>query len=130
MQEFMKKAQYWASSFPTLCIFNSNGFQDPYSAFSMMITIGKKDSFRSNGENTYKDLQGFINQNPHNFIIGYFSYDLKNESPDSLLNLNANVGNSDNHKFPHTFFYIPEIILKFTSTNVEIITEDPSSIID
>lgn len=130
IQEFMKKAQYWASSFPTLCIFDSNGFEDPYSAFSMMIAVGKKKSFTSKGRNTYEDLQKFIDQNPHKYIIGYLSYELKNEPLHGSPSLSLGIENGSIHGFSHSFFYIPEVILKLNSNEVEIIADAPSAILD
>lgn len=130
IQEFMKKAQYWASSFPTLCIFNSNGFEDPYSAFSMMIATGKKEFFTSKGKDTYEDLQKFIDQNPHKYIIGYLSYELKNENPHNSSGLNIDMEKSYRHPFSNSFFYVPEIILKFNLNEVEIIADTPSIILE
>lgn len=103
----MKKAQYWASSFSTLCVYNSNGFQDQQSAFQLRIAAGKKESVESEGSNSLSTVQEFINQHPGQFIAGFIGYDFS------------------------TFFFIPEILLSFNDTEVEIVSdEDPKIIID
>lgn len=127
MQEFMKEAQYWASSFSTFCIYNSNGFEDPYSAFSMMIVLGVKASFKSDGANTYEKLQKFIDQNQGEYITGYIGYDLKNES-EKLSDLEStHITDTKKHDAPNTFFFIPETLLIFRDENVEITSNDPKA---
>lgn len=126
----MKKAQYWASSFSTLCIFDSNGFTDPYSAFSMMIMVGKKDSFRDDGFQTLKKLQNFINLNQGKFITGYFGYDLKYNIEENSTLHNAKANKNNQPEFPSSFFFVPETILIFRDTDVEIISTDPAAILN
>jgi para-aminobenzoate synthetase component 1 len=124
MQEFMKKAQYWASSFSTLCIFDSNGFDDLYSAFSMMIAVGKEDSFEDDGLQTWENLQRFINLHQGKFITGYLGYDLEyNMDKQPPIN---NLKAKNNHAFPNSFFFVPETQLIFRDREVEIISKDPS----
>lgn len=129
MQEFMKKAQYWASSFPTICIYNSNGFEDPYSAFSMTIAIGHRNSlsFTSDGSRTLEKLQAFIDQHQGEFIAGYLGYDLKNEMEEFSVSSGYSSAN-----LPNAFFFTPEIRLTFKGDQVEIhsATEDADRIVE
>ena len=125
----MKKAQYWASSFSTFCIFDSNNFADPYTAFSMMITVGEKASFKDeNGFQTLENLQRFISDNQGNCIVGYFGYDLKCEIEERSGTNGSKIKNP--HDLPNSFFFVPETQLIFRDKEVEIISDDPSSILN
>lgn len=121
----MKKAQIWASSFSTICIFDSNGFVDKYSAFSMAIAVDVQDSFRSDGVDSLKKLQIFLNQHRGNFIGGYLGYDLIDE----IAVLNTNKQNKPNFyqlNFPTSYFFIPKTLILFRNKEVEIISDDPN----
>ena len=55
--------------------------------------------------NSFEKLKAFYKQNK-DWMFGYFSYDLKNETE----SLNSN--NLDNLEFPNLFFFIPKIVFR------------------
>lgn len=124
----MKKAQFWASSFSTLCIFDSNGFQDKHSAFSMALAVGIKDSFETSNSDSLKNLQLFLSQHQGEFIAGYLGYDLKDELAELSTNKQDKL-NLDLLNFPTSFFFVPETLIIFNDGEVEILSSDPSSIL-
>lgn len=113
----MKKAQFWASSFSTVSIFDSNAYTDKYSEFSMAIAVGKHDHYKSYDKNNLLDLQTFLTRNKGEFIAGYLGYDLiKNKS--SLKDINEKE--PDLNTLPVVYFYIPEILIKIKDNAVQI----------
>jgi len=103
---FKEKAQLWASSFSSVCIFNSNNFKDPFGSISLMIAVGKKSDFDSNGVVDFDSLQAFIDSNDEDIIPGYLSYDL------------------------NAYFFIPTSILTFEENLVTIKSDDPSFLLE
>lgn len=102
---FEEKAQLWASSFSTVCIFNSNGYPDPYGSISLMIAVGTKATFSGNLSGDYQALQGFLDSHQHTFIPGYLTYE------------------------EEAFFFVPEHRLIFEANHVRIEAQDAEKII-
>lgn len=108
----MKKAQFWASSFSTVSIFDSNAYIDKYSVFSMAIAVGKRKSYKSFSQNDFPSLQDFLNKNSNEFIAGYLGYDL---------------AESNIKKAPSIFFYVPETLIKVIGKDVHITSDKDST---
>lgn len=102
---FKEKAQVWASSFSTVCIFDSNNYNDPFGSISLMIAVGDTSEFQSDNLQSFGSLQDFINQHSEEIIPGYLTYDLK------------------------AYFFVPEYLLTFEKSKVKIKATDPLSII-
>ena len=102
---FKEKAQLWASSFSTVCIFNSNDFKDSFGSISLLIAVGKKTDFHSKGTLDYNSLQAFVDLNEEEIIPGYLSYDL------------------------NAYFFVPDSILTFEGNLVSIKSNSPDLII-
>lgn len=81
-----------------------------------MIGTGSKCSFYSSGPNTLVKLQQFIDRYKGHHILGYLSYDLK----DDILGINDMQNRKTTHKAPDCFFFVPEVTLTFYTTHVEI----------
>lgn len=103
---FKEKAQLWASSFSTVCILDSNNFNDPFGSISLMIAVGKISEFQSDNLQNFRELQDFLNKHPEDIIPGYLSYDLK------------------------AYFFIPNYLLTFEKNKVKIKATDPLAIIN
>jgi para-aminobenzoate synthetase component 1 len=110
---FKQKALAWAAKFDTLCYLDSNSFNDPYSKFDTLITIGAKAELKANAGDAFDQLSAFRNNNP-GWITGFFGYDLKNETE----NLRSN--NTDYLDFPDLYFFAPEILISIKGNTVEI----------
>ncbi len=116
--QFAEKLIYWAKKFEYSCFLDSNisGQEMPkyYGEFDFLCGLGvrkicspKKDSFQElkSFHNKYKD-----------WMFGYFSYDLKNETD----NLTSN--NLDNLHFPSLFFFIPEFVFSMKNDQLQVDT--------
>lgn len=102
---FKEKARFWASSFSTVCIMDSNGYPDPYGSLSFRIAVGEKYRYQSSGKESIHKLQSFLDEHHENFIPGYFSYD------------------------QDTFFFVPETVLTINCNAVEVEAKNPDEVI-
>jgi para-aminobenzoate synthetase component 1 len=102
---FKEKAQLWASSFSTVCIFNSNGYPDPYGSISLMISVGSQAKFSGKLSGDYQALQGFLDSHQSAFIPGYLTYE------------------------EEAFFFVPEHRLIFNEHHVRIEGQNADKII-
>ena len=74
--------------------------------FNNTIYKGAKASWSSNVKNPklFDDLDSFINNNKNDYIICFYSYDLKNNIEDLCSK------NKDNMKFPDIYCFVPDEI--------------------
>lgn len=121
-ETFRKQALSWADQFEELCFFQSNGFHDEYSNINSMLAIQAKYTFESDAQNdTFEQLEKFRAKHPNSWMPGFLSYDLKNETE----NINSSFENKLG--FPEAFFFVPNILLRFWDTSVEIESDDPKN---
>lgn len=120
---FKSKALHWASGFGVCAYLDSNGFSDPYSKFETLLAIGIKHSVRCNEGSAFEELDTFRKKHP-GFVLGFFSYDLKNET-EELASQNA-----DHLHFPELYFFVPKHVLLFKGAEIEIISDDAGKIFD
>jgi len=105
IDSFKEKAQLWASSFSNACIFNSNSFYDRFGSLSLMIAVGKKVAYQSDGLVDFEALQAFVDQYSEELVPGYLSYDW------------------------NAYFFVPECLLTFEENKVSIQANQPEDII-
>jgi para-aminobenzoate synthetase component 1 len=119
---FREKALQWASTFDTLCYLDSNGFGDPYSKFDTLIAAGARAELIANAGSAFDQLDQFRKDNPV-WMTGFLGYDLKNEV-ESLTSANP-----DGLQFPDLYFFVPEHLILIKDNQVEIIADEPETII-
>jgi len=107
-KEFTEKLVFWAKKHEYSCLLNSNkqSFKMPkdYLEYEFLFGVGAHKICCSEN-NSFGKLKAFYKQNK-DWMFGYFSYDLKNETE----SLNSN--NLDNLEFPNLFFFIPKIVFR------------------
>src|SRR5690606_12062971 len=120
--DFEAKALQWAQQFADVCYLQSNGYEDEYGALNAAWAADAHDTFRSSTTQTFTQLEDFRAKHAQQWMFGFFSYDLKNE----IENLHTDF--PDPLEFPNAYFFVPNILLRFTATTVEIDAQDPSTI--
>lgn len=115
------KGLHWADSFSTACIFDSNQYSDPYSAFDLLISAGVKKEIKYSGKGSYSNLESFSVDNK-SYLLGYFAYDLKNESEELFSK------NPDYLEFPDFHFFLPEHIIVIKGNEVQIESDQADEI--
>ena len=121
---FLLQALQWSKGFDTVCLFQSNGFQNQYSKIGNLLAIGAKDTFSANVGSVFTDLEKFKSRYPNTLIPGFLSYDLKNEIEDLQTNHPNPLG------FPDAYFFIPQVLIEFQSGSITITSEDPQRIFE
>lgn len=116
---FLLQALNWSKGFDTVCLFQSNGFQNQYSKIGNLLAIGAKEEFSANVGSVFTDLENFKSRYPNTLIPGFLSYDLKNEVEDLQTNHHNPLG------FPDAYFFIPQILIEFDKDSINITAEDP-----
>ncbi len=116
-EEFKTKALLWANQFRTACYFDSNNFQDPYSAFDVCIAADALSEINCQTGEAFNKLNTFLKKN-QGFVPGFLSYDLKNE----IENLVSE--NSDQLHFPDLYFFSPANIILIKGNQVSIKSDD------
>ncbi len=122
---FLHQALHWSKGFEVVCLFQSNEFQNQYSEIQSLLAIGAKDELTANVGCAFSEIEDFKSRYPHQWIPGFLSYDLKNELEDISTN------HPNPLQFPDAYFFIPELLIKFSNDQVEIESEgDPKVIFD
>lgn len=119
---FKAKALQWAQQFKEICFLDSNEYADEYSAIEGVLAVKANDIFTTNND-AFRGLENFKAKHSNSWMFGFFSYDLKNEI-ENLATLQPNRLN-----FPDVYFFVPEIILFFNKTHIEIHAEEPYEIV-
>lgn len=121
---FKRKALYWASSFNTACVFDSNGFTDAYSKFDLLIATGVADELKTAAGTAFTDLKSFKKKHSQKWLPGFLSYDLKNETEGLYSD------NPDQLQFPDLYFFVPKHVILLKNNTVSIISEQAEEILE
>ncbi len=102
----------WADQFNIFCLLDNNGYNFEYPAFECLLAVGCERSYKFSGDNDFNGLQHFHDAKP-SWLFGHLGYNAASSSY-----VNTTTANED---FGKGFFFEPEIILKFSNKNIEII---------
>lgn len=104
----------WLQQFNIFCLLDNRGYNPDESAFECLAAAGKEYSLRASAGNAWAQLQAFCEAHPQDWIFGHLGYDLKNEIPGLRSSHPNETGFDDLH------FFIPEIILQLSPTEITI----------
>ncbi|MFZ1528829.1 MAG: anthranilate synthase component I family protein [Ferruginibacter sp.] len=114
--DFKDKMLNMANKFSIFCFLDHNGYKHEPPAFECMLALGAKRSILLQAGNAFAQLKSFYDQNP-GWLFGHLGYDLKNEVEAVHTKKTACID------FGIGFFFEPEIIIRLTSSAVEIIAD-------
>lgn len=100
------------NSTQTICYLDSNQHQDKYGKFEALLAIGSIKELKMNTPGCLDALQGF-HEETQDWLLGYLSYDLKNEIED------ISSSNEDLQQAPELFFFQPERLLVLRDNECE-----------
>lgn len=111
----------WSSSFDKIAYFDSNNYKDTIpNSYDILVGVGAKQSIELIDEkDAFYKLQKFYNKHK-NWMFGFFSYDLKNDTE------KLKSENKYTLDFPVLHFFIPEFVLEIKN-NVLIISSNNST---
>lgn len=113
IESFKQKALQWAAAYDTCCYLDSHSFKDPYGKYDLLIAVGTKAALKVSSGSAFKQLEAF-RQTHTSWILGFFGYDLKNETE------NLSSANTDGPGFPDLYFFVPEIVITIKGEELNI----------
>ena len=114
ISDFKQKALHWANQFEVCCFLDSNNYKDAYSAYDFIIAAGAHAELKCRAGNAFDQLKSFHSQYQQ-WIFGYFSYDLKNET--EVLQSN----HPDGLNFADLYFFVPKYLIAFKDGKAEVL---------
>lgn len=109
---FSEKLLVWAQQFETLVWLDSNEHQQKYSAFDGILAVDEFTSIKTDAYTAFEKLKEY-QTTTNDYIFGYLSYDVKNDT--ELLSSK----NFDGLGFSDLFFFQPQKIIFIKGNSVE-----------
>lgn len=109
---FKQKLFVWAKQFETTVWLDSNNYEQQYSSFDCALAVEEFTSIKTDYYNAFdklKEYQSFTKD----YIFGYISYDVKNDTE----RLSSN--NFDGLHFPDLYFFQPQKLIFIKGDTVE-----------
>lgn len=110
---FKKQLLDWSQQFREIVFMDSNDYPQEFSSFDAILAIDAFTLIQTDYHNAFEDLQQY-QQTTKDWLFGYLSYDLKNDSEDLQSN------NFDGLNFPDLFFFQPKKIFLLKGDQVTI----------
>ena len=101
----------WANRATVSCLLTSNQNKDRYGAFDMLLGIAAHTQLVTSTGHAFDELSQYRKET-QDYILGFLTYDLKNE----LEDLDSN--NPDHLEFPELYFFQPEKLVKLTGNQI------------
>lgn len=98
---FRQQLLQWAQLEETLLWLDSNAYPQQYSSFDNALALGVVTELKTDYQNAFRKLDSYQKQT-QDYIFGYLSYDLKNDTEDLVSN------NKDELHFPELYFFQPK----------------------
>jgi para-aminobenzoate synthetase component 1 len=119
ISDFKQKALHWANQFDVCCLLDSHQYKDAYSAYDFIIAADVHTEIKSDSGNAFNKLKEF-QMACKQWLFGFFSYDLKNETE----KLESN--HPDHLKFPDLYFFVPKYLIAVKNGKPEILIGEDS----
>jgi len=103
----------WAQQFREVAFLDSNEFPQQYGSFDCILAADAFTSLKTDYINAFEDLKQY-RQTTADWLFGYFSYDLKNDTEALFSN------NFDGLHFPDLYFFQPKKLFLIKGNDLEI----------
>ena len=110
---FKSQLLTWAQQFREVVYLDSNDYPQKYSNYDCILAVDAFTSINTNYHNGFEDLKQY-QQTSKDWIFGYLSYDLKNDTEE------LNSSNFDGLQFPDLFFFQPKKLFLLKDNQLEI----------
>lgn len=111
--DFKKQLLLWSQQFREVTFMDSNNYQQDYSSYDWILAVDAFTSIKTDYFNAFEDLKQY-QQTSRDWIFGYLSYDLKNDTE------NLTSKNYDGLEFPDLFFFQPKKLFLAKGNQLEI----------
>ena len=109
---FLQQLVQWAQSTATFLWLDSNEYPQKYSSFDKVLALGVVSELKTDYQNAFSKLCTY-QKNTQDYLFGYLSYDLKNDTEDLQSN------NSDFLGFSDLYFFQPKKLFFIRNNNLE-----------
>jgi para-aminobenzoate synthetase component 1 len=110
---FKNQLLHWANQYREVVFLDSNQYHQKYSSYDAVLAVDAFTSIKTDYENAFQDLYQYQSQTK-DWLFGYLSYDLKNDTEDLQSN------NFDGLAFPDLFFFQPKKLFLIKENQIEI----------
>ena len=110
---FSKKLLQWAQTQQTFLWLDNNNYPQKYSSFDKALALGVLSELSTSHLDAFEKLNQY-QQQVNDYIFGYLSYDLKNDT-EAL-----NSDNYDGLAFPDLYFFQPKKLFFFYGNTLEL----------
>jgi para-aminobenzoate synthetase component 1 len=112
-EAFKSQLLLWSQQFREVVFLDSNDYPSKYSSFDCVLAVDSFTSLQTDYHNAFEDLKQYQQQSK-DWLFGYLSYDLKNDTE----KLHSN--NFDGLHFPDLFFFQPKKLFFLKGNQIEI----------
>src|SRR5690606_22632791 len=112
VSKFRKQLLVWAQQFREVVFLDSNDYPQKYSSYDCMLAVDAFTSVKTDHQNAFDDLKQY-QQITKDWLFGYLSYDLKNDT-EALESQNL-----DRLEFPDLYFFQPKKLLLLKGNQLE-----------
>ena len=109
---FKQELLSWSQQFREVVFLDSNEYPQKYSNYDCVLAVDAFTSITTDYHNAFEDLKQY-QQTTKDWLFGYFSYDLKNDT-ESLQSRNY-----DGLEFPDLFFFQPKKLFLLKGNQLE-----------
>ncbi len=110
---FKKQLLQWAQQYREIVFLDSNNYHQHYSSYDAVLAADALTSLKTDYFNAFDELNGY-QQTTKDWLFGYLSYDLKNDTE------NLESANYDGLEFPDLFFFQPKKLFLIKDNQVEV----------
>jgi para-aminobenzoate synthetase component I len=110
--DFKNQLLHWANQHREVVFLDSNQYHQKYSSYDAVLAVDAFTSIKTDYENAFQDLYQYQSQ-AKDWLFGYLSYDLKNDTEDLQSN------NFDGLVFPDLFFFQPKKLFLIKENQIE-----------
>jgi para-aminobenzoate synthetase component I len=113
VNQFKQQLLLWSNQFREVTFLDSNNYHQRYSSYDCIVAVDAFTSIKTDAQNAFDDLHQYQMQTK-DWIFGYLSYDLKNDTED------LHSYNFDGLQFPDLFFFQPKKLFLLKADQLEI----------
>nr|WP_294937996.1 anthranilate synthase component I family protein [uncultured Flavobacterium sp.] len=112
-EDFKNRLLAWSQQFREVAFLDSNNYPQHYSSYDVVLAVDAFTSVKTDYYNAFEDLKQY-QQQTKDWLFGYLSYDLKNDTEKLTSN------NHDGLHFPDLFFFQPKKLFLLKGYELEI----------
>lgn len=111
--QFKKQLLQWAQQYREVVFLDSNNYKQQYTSYDAVLAVDALTAIKTDYHNAFDELSTY-QQITKDWIFGYLSYDLKNDTED------LNSSNFDGLEFTDLFFFQPKKLFLFREDKLEV----------